>query len=145
MTAQIPEILIYKNKKRAMCSEPLKMYFELSGRKIKSKYVCSALDRGYVGTWEIISDCLYLTKLQIGIKKKSDNVLETYFPDCAGQVFARWFTGKVRVHKGKMLKYVHAGYASVYEKDLFLYFEKGVLTKSEVVKNEEFSSMETRA
>lgn len=135
MTAQIPEILIYKNKKRAMCSEPLGAYLKQSGKKIVSKYVCSALDRGYVGTWEVVSDRLYLAKLQIGRKKNSDNVLETYFPDCSGRVFAGWFTGIVRVCKGKLLKYIHGGYASIYEKDLFLYFENGVLVKSEVVRN----------
>ena len=42
----------------------------------------------------------------------------------------KWYTGE-------MLRYVHMGYASVYETDIFLEFEKGVLINKRVVDNRE--------
>ena len=33
----------------------------------------------------------------------------------------------MRIPHGKMMKYIHQGYASLYEKELFLRFESGVL------------------
>lgn len=137
MTAQIPEILFYRNKKHAMCDEPLKKYFRLSGKKpeTESPYICSALTRKYLGTWKVVDDRLYLTKIQFGRTTRCDNMIGVFFPDCKGKVFAEWFTGKVRLPQGEMLKYIHLGYASIYEKDLFLYFKNGVLTKTEVIEN----------
>ena len=43
------------------------------------------------------------------------------------KVFADWYSGVMRIPHGKMMKYVHQGYASLYEKELFLRFESGVL------------------
>lgn len=51
-------------------------------------------------------------------------------------VFAAWVSGTIRVPRGNLLNYVHAGYASVFEEDLFLGFEKGILVNTRVQKNE---------
>lgn len=48
------------------------------------------------------------------------------FPD-QEKVFAEWFTGEIRIPYGEMLQYYHIGYASVYEKELYLEFENGYL------------------
>ena len=52
------------------------------------------------------------------------------FPGYPERVFAHWYSGRIRVPRGKLLKYVHAGYASIYERDLLLDFERGVLVAS---------------
>ncbi len=36
---------------------------------------------------------------------------------------------------GGLLEYVHGGYASTYEKDLFLRFERGILISERIVDN----------
>lgn len=46
------------------------------------------------------------------------------------KVFAQWFTGTARLQVGELLHYEHAGYFSVYEKDIFLSFENGHLVKT---------------
>ncbi|MDR2810101.1 MAG: hypothetical protein LBB84_06035 [Tannerellaceae bacterium] len=51
------------------------------------------------------------------------------------EVFADWFSGEIRVPRGEMLQYVHMSYASVFEEDLFLSFQAGVLTDKRVVDN----------
>jgi len=135
MTAQISEKLKYKGKKYDMCSEPLKAYFALAGIKFKPKVICSALSRGYVGSWKIIDDRLYLVKLKNGYDKDAKSCMAEYFPDHPDGVFAEWYSGKIRLPQGELLKYVHGGYASVYESDLFLTVKNGILTKTKVCHN----------
>ena len=50
-------------------------------------------------------------------------------------MFAHWFSGEIRVPQGRLLEYVHAGYASKYQADLLLQIEKGVLVSSELRRN----------
>lgn len=135
MTAQIPEKLKYKGKKYAMCSEPLSVYFALAGIKFKPRVICSALSRGYVGSWKIIDDRLYLVKLKNGFGKKAASCMTEYFPDQPDRVLANWYSGKLRLPQGELLKYVHGGYSSIYESDMFLTIKKGVLTKLKICHN----------
>lgn len=135
MTAQMPEKLKYKGKKYDMCSEPLRAYFALTGIKFKPRVICSALSRGYVGTWKIIDDRLYLVKLKNGYDKDAESCIAEYFPDHSDRVFADWYSGKIRLPQGKALKYVHAGFSSTYESDLFLTIKSGIVTKMEVCHN----------
>jgi hypothetical protein len=51
------------------------------------------------------------------------------------KVFAEWFSGEIKIPQGKMLHYEHMGYISIFEKDLFLEFKKGVLYNKREVDN----------
>lgn len=53
--------------------------------------------------------------------------LTDLFPQHSGKVLADWFSGKVELPTGKLLHYIHLGYASIYEKDIILKFRNGVL------------------
>ena len=127
MTAQISEKLLFEGQKHAMCTNPLGNYCALGGELPRFASNCTALWRGYVGTWEIINDRLYLVELQGELKSGQDADLETVFPGYGERVFAHWYSGVIRLPQGKMLKYIHMGYGSTYERDLLLNFEKGVL------------------
>lgn len=48
------------------------------------------------------------------------------FPD-KKRVLAEWFSGEIRIPHGEMIEYVHQGYASLYEKELFLKIKKEVV------------------
>ena len=48
---------------------------------------------------------------------------------------AIWFNGVLRIPGCKMLSYVHMGYGSVYEKELFLTFKNGKLVNEEIADN----------
>ena len=50
-------------------------------------------------------------------------------------VFADWVSGTIRVPLGKMMKYIHMGYESVYQKDMFLTLTNGILKETKIVKN----------
>ena len=48
-------------------------------------------------------------------------------PEYPERVFAHWYSGVLRIPQGELLEYVHAGYGSIYEKDLLIDVENGVV------------------
>ena len=151
MTAQTMERLLYKGKYYGMATLPLEDYLETradirdaisnsrlpsSAYAVHGKKVIVVLDtgcrRGYVGIWEIEDNKLFL----IGLEDVDWN---SVFPN-QEKVFAGWYTGRIRLPIGKVLVYVHMGYHSIYEKDLVLTLENGV-----VVQEEEFDNSEAAA
>lgn len=135
MTAQIPENLHYEGKVHAMCAEPLALYFRLTGIEANFEYPSTALWRGYVGTWEILDGRLYLIGLDGELKNGSVATVATFFSNNPDRVFAHWYSGEIRLPRGKMLKYVHGGYDSVYEEDVLLTIDKGVVTHTAIRNN----------
>ncbi len=135
MTAQISENLIYDGQEVGMCTNPLGDYFAFGGERPDFAYNCTALWRGYVGTWEIVDDRLYLIALHGTLEDGSEAMLATVFRDYPDRVFAHWYTGTIRIPQGKLLNYVHMGYGSTYEGDIFLELEKGVVTCTRIQQN----------
>lgn len=80
--------------------------------------------RRYVGTWEIKEGRFFL----VSVRGK----YRLLGPD---PLFADWFTGVLRIPKGKMLHYVHMGFASVYEQEVHIKIENGVVVASRVIDN----------
>ena len=72
--------------------------------------------RHYVGSWEIKNGQLYLVGI-VGIYKLNGD----------DPLFADWYSGTLRVPIGDMCEYVHMGYASVYERELFIVIQKGIV------------------
>lgn len=50
-------------------------------------------------------------------------------------MFAHWYSGTIRLPQGKQLKYVHQGYGSTFERDLFLHVEQGVVVATRLQYN----------
>lgn len=135
MSDQTPESLIFEGEKCNMCTEPLNAYFRMIGEKPDFEWPHSGCIRGYEGTWEISDGKLYLIHLS-GITKAGDAVnLETIFPDSTERVFADWYTGAARLPQGEMLEYIQGCYASIYERDFFIEFDRGVVTQTHIRKN----------
>ncbi len=116
MTAQTGEILFFKGEETWMATEPLNQYLQ-NRNDIKFVPSSTACWRGYYGQWEIKDNKLYLIDLEAYIEGYKMVDLNYLFP------------------KGEMLYYVHMGYASLYDRDLFLVFENGVLVKQYEVNN----------
>ncbi len=100
MTAQISEKLLFEGEKHAMCTNPLGDYCALGGELPRFASNCTALWRGYVGTWEIINDRLYLIELHGELESGQDADLETVFPGYGERVFAHWYSGVIRLPQG---------------------------------------------
>lgn len=120
MTAQIPERLAYKGEMAEMHTEPLQEYLTKSSTKIDFQVNCSALWRGYIGSWEIVDGLLYLVGLEGTLKGGAKASLSIIFPNTSGKVLASWYSGTLRIPQGRQLKYIHMGYNSIFEYDLFL-------------------------
>ena len=66
------------------------------------------------------------------IIKKQKNWVVLIF---SGGKFTCWFNGS-RIPTGKLLKYIHLGYQSIFEKDLFLNFKDGILLGETIKENQ---------
>jgi hypothetical protein len=139
MTAQSHERLIFNGEVTSMATEPLSQYLE-NRSDIKFYMPSTNFWRGYYGNWEIKDNKLYLIDLKAYIEGYEEVGLNYLFPG-KKEVFANWFNGEIRIPQGEMLQYVHSSYASLYDSDLFLVFENGILvTQYEVDNNAEFQN-----
>jgi hypothetical protein len=142
-TAQEPDILIYGAKKYYLYTNPLDSYFKkFPDKKPKTTIVSTANWRGYIATFEIIDNTLFLRDIEIevdddknGLRNKS--VMDEVFP---GEkiVALEWFNGLLTVPYGQLLKYVHMGYSSAYENYMILEIRLGNLTKTKDFKYEDY-------
>lgn len=149
-TGQEADRLVYKNKKYALFSNPLEAYYKDEDAKPafrpRENVLSSTANwRGYVATWEITEGRLYLVGIESWICnfqqyvakncKKAD--LKELFREryVNGKVLANWFSGELRVPDGKLLEYVHMGYGSVYEREIILTIDAGIVTKEAKIDN----------
>ncbi len=132
MTAQIPERLIIEGEETKLTFCPPLPYghpriVEVDDAEAvrDDPFVFStACWRRYIGTWEIKAGRFFL----VGLRGKY-RMLGTE------PLLADWFTGVLRIPRGKMLHYVHMGFASVYEQELHIKIENGVVVASQVIDN----------
>lgn len=137
-TGQEPDHLFYKGKTEIIFNNPLESYFNKQRPKPKTLFtnsVCSAIWRGYIATWEIKENTLYLVKMVEGRCDKKPVVipLNKLFAGEKKAIKADWFSGKLRIQQGKQLRYVHYGYETFYEKEVVLTIEKGLLTGEKTI------------
>jgi hypothetical protein len=132
-TTQFPDILYIDGQKHSLFSNPLEQYYGPSNPRPKFRAPNTATWRGYIATWEIDRGVLYLKAIRAWTQQ-GEVGLEGLFPGPKGRVVATWFTGKLRVPQGKVLK-PGVGYRSVYEKDLMITVEKGRVVRQEIIDN----------
>lgn len=134
MTAQIGEVLIRDGEKTGMAFCPplprrhpridfCKRVGEIQDDS--PPYLFStACWRRYQGTWEIKEGRFYLVALRGRYQLRGEEPL-----------FAGWFTGVLRVAEGKLLQYVHMGFGSVYEREVHIKIERGLVTSTRTIDN----------
>lgn len=139
MTQQCPEELIYEGERYALRQTPLEAWFEMVGRRLPPRpngthYVDSSLWRGYIGTWEITGNRLYLVGLDGSYVKWPELCLAFVFPEYPDRVFAHWFSGTLTVSQGEVLEYLPM-VGERRERELLIRVERGVVNRTEVRKN----------
>jgi hypothetical protein len=138
-TAQQGDKLLVDGKSYEIFTNPLEPYLEEHPGKLpKSEVVSTALWRGYVATWEVKDHKLLLMDVGIlksvpeksgsGFSTELTSVMEQIFPG-KKEVFAEWYSGNIIIPDGKLVHYVHMGYASTYSKYILLRVEKGAVTR----------------
>jgi len=131
MTAQIHEKLILNGEMTTMMSTPSlpidhPRLDKLRDRQVHNSSITrsSACWRKYLGTWELKDGKFYLVHIE-GISTIRGN----------GPIFADWFSGELRIPAGEVIQYVHMGYHSVYEEDMFILIEEGIVKKTWIMDN----------
>ncbi|MBK8925630.1 MAG: hypothetical protein IPM74_06915 [Crocinitomicaceae bacterium] len=132
-TAQYGDLLIEGNDTSWIYCNPLEEYFEKKGSRsignedFDSRYNCTALWRGYVATWLIENDSLFLVRIQSNF---CSNPLDVSLIEEFGtnKVFAHWVNFSILKPEGEMLQYIHAGYMSIFEGMSYIEFLDGIQT-----------------
>jgi len=121
-TAQASDELVVEGKKFALNTNPLETQLEQKQWKPpKEAIISSANWRGYIATWEIRDDKLFLKEATILVSDPKDEheylrkpITSELYPG-ATEVLADWYTGALIVPDGKMIHYVHMGYGSSFD------------------------------
>jgi hypothetical protein len=152
-TAQFPDKINYNGKEYNLNSNPLEVYFEKNpNKRPKSEVRSSALWRGYVATFEIIDNQLFLKDIEIQYRdttsKGSNNsnwksVLNEVFAD-QKNIQVDWYTGLLVLPQGKVVNYVHMGYGSTYQHYTILELNKGVLTQEKQFKSKAYEKFKEK-
>ena len=133
MTIQAGDVLSYNGKKTTITAEPLKPYLE-TRTDVSFIFKSTALVRGYIGVWEIKNKKLYLVSL-LGFIENNEKVDLNYLFPNKKEVFANWFSGQIRIPEGNLLRKIRIGYASVFERDKILKFNKGICISDDTLYN----------
>lgn len=138
-TAQIPEKIVYEGTEGFLFTNPLETYFTQDNPRPEFAAPHTACWRGYIGSWEIREDTLYLTDLKAWLRdsegKAAPAEFERIFPGKTKPMKADWFTGTLRIPRGKPIRYVHMGYQTVYEYDVFLRVDAGKVIDRQTIDN----------
>jgi len=132
MTAQVHERLIYEGEESSMAFCPPLPENDPRIKELKDDEVedsnpivfSTACWREYIGTWEIKNGKFYLL-----------NIIGRYKIISDSPIFANWFSGAIRIPKGEMLHYVHMGFGSVFEEELHVKIDKGIVVKKKIIDN----------
>ena len=140
-TLQIPDKIIYDGKKYKLLSNPLESYFEKNpGKRPEDTRQSTALWRGYVATFEIKDNQLYVKDIEIEIGLPTykngfhigpwKSVMKKVFPK-QKLVKADWVTELLIVQTRKV-----AGHGNIQEyDDILLEIDKGKVIKTKTFKN----------
>lgn len=132
MTAQVHENLIYEGEEASMayCPPLPKNHVKIREATDEERAATDSLGirtscwRDYIGTWEVKDGRFYLVNLTRKYRLIGEEPL-----------FADWFSGVLRIPQGEMLLYVHMGYGSVYEQEVHIKIENGVVIETRTIDN----------
>lgn len=141
MTAQEPDKLIHHGRELFLHTLPLRPYLNRLPKSHRPRFLSGSTAnwRGYVATWEIVEHRLYLIGIRgwlaDGDGTCSEASLAKCFPWRSPPIFAAWFTDDLRCPEGRLRAYVHAGFASKYERDRLFYVQRGIIEEEWLVYN----------
>ncbi len=151
-TAQFADRIIYKGQEYALNCNPLEDFFYKNPvKRPKKGSFCTGLLRGYVATLEISDNQLLLKDIEIivpdTLNKKTDiksvSVIKEVFPG-QEKISIDWFSGLLVIPYGKVVNYVHMGYASTYENYYLLEIDKGKFIKERKLNSKQYDQFKER-
>jgi hypothetical protein len=149
MSEQLADKIILDGVEMALYSNPLEQYW--TGRKKPDFLVTPECRRGYVATWEILDEELFLKDIT-GLLKPSfmhlrfrltPCTLKRLFPASKRKpVKAVWFTGRLRIPDGKMTRFDDHDYDSRFERDIIITIDEGSVIRRVILDNAEHALIE---
>ncbi len=151
-TGQTPDKVIYKGKEYSLNTNPLETFFKKNPQlNPKDGWTSTALWRGYVATFKIEDNQLFVKDIVVmdvdttggSDTTKWKSVFNQVFPN-QEQVKVDWLTGILVIPNGKLVNYVHMGYASTYKKYILLEIQKGNLIQEKNMKRLEYEKFKNK-
>lgn len=144
MSAELPDKIRVNGEWMDLYSNPLEQYWGATKKTRPAFYPHTDCKRGYVASWEIKENQLFLSdivgsfekRIFFFAKKSKPFSLKWLFPVLAQKhklVKANWFSGKLRIPIEKMLFYEHNGYDSRFEKEKIITVEHGEICKEVII------------
>lgn len=152
-TSQYPDKIIYNGKEFRLEYNPLEVFFKKNPTlKPEIKVISSALWRGYVATFEVIDNQLYVKDIQIEESDTTDkDNYKTYWKSVMNQVFPNqtrvkvdWVNGLIVLPYGEVVEYIHMGYGSLHENYILLVMENGMVKKEIKLNAKEYQAYTDR-
>lgn len=129
-TEQFGDLLIVDSDTSWIQSNPLETYLENKGARtmgdIELQGVCTALWRGYVATWRLENDSLFLIRIQSDYCSEIPTEVDIYSEFKSNRVFANWVNSTIAKPDGQIISSM--GYRSIYEGETYYSFENGIVT-----------------
>jgi hypothetical protein len=96
MTIQVPDHIIYEGERLLTWSFPLEPYYE-DHPPPRFGIFHTGLRRGYVATWGLEGETLYLIGIEVRRPDGTVAGLAELFPGRGAKVEATWFSGEIRI------------------------------------------------
>jgi hypothetical protein len=127
-THQTPDYLIIDKDTLPIYSNPLESYFDNCERPASiAEMTSTACWRGYVATFRLQNDSLFLVNLQHDYKGETIDFNTIFDENTTNQPkFAYWVSHDLMVPSGKLLSYDHMGYGSTYDTETDYSFKNGL-------------------
>jgi len=136
MTIQKNDRIYIDGKLYELLSTPLKAFFEDNPDIPTFKGKMPGCKRGYVATWRLRNNVLYLT----GFQQVSPDIFINANKVLTGpKIFAVWYKGILRIPVGPVIHHYSNG-AELHEREIRIYVEYGVVMNHEIVHNQYVSS-----
>lgn len=122
MCIQVKDIIFVKGIKYDLYTMPLNSYWTRRHPKPQIRLTNSTCWRGYVASWEVSDDSLYLIDI-IYYSPKGDLGLDYPFPHNTGKIKADWYTGELKIPISNELYQEHME-DPVYDSNWFINIKK---------------------
>lgn len=130
MTAQMAETLYENGQEYALLTTPLEaMWASRRKRRLRPRFEfwSTGCWRGYVGTWLIEGDRLWLTDLW-GYLGGEEAGFADILPGKPNPLLAEWYSGELRVPTGPLILSSRRWPGGKYETEVFITIERGQVT-----------------
>jgi hypothetical protein len=123
MCIQIKDSITIKGIKYSLYTTPLDSYWTKRNPKPGIRVVRTSCRRGYIATWELSDNCLYIINM-IFYAPGKDRGLDYVFPFNTRKIMADWFTGELQIPIGDELDSAVI-WDTVFDSDWFIKVKRG--------------------